>query len=349
VSSLGLDLDGESTGAGLAVRMISSGNKSCGTFITPFISGKYRPTPIKLNVHYQWTLNYDPAANHGNGRFQFVIRGDGTKPEEFEGKTFSVDVPAVIRKEGATFDRFGRMNMGRAGNPLSIYFDDLEYDGMKQDFSRVPNWEGVGNRVSYPERDHPGLQNFGFSADTSFAGGRPGEIGGTFWRTERNPGYYADRIGRLTLNEPLEARGKVIMQIGTPDSGMCLGWFNSAANDIPRHNKDYLGVEIGGPTRIGHYFSPRCATADGTTRKVDKAPILVPGKIYAWSISYDPSANGNNGAVCVTLGSESVTLDLNPGDKARGATFDCFGLASTSPGGGILKIYFDDLLYTAGR
>ncbi|MDB5303161.1 MAG: hypothetical protein JWM97_710 [Phycisphaerales bacterium] len=49
MNSLGLDLDGEPTGARLAVRMISGTNRSCGTFITPFIPGKFRPTPIRAD------------------------------------------------------------------------------------------------------------------------------------------------------------------------------------------------------------------------------------------------------------------------------------------------------------
>jgi hypothetical protein len=29
------------------VRLISGTNKSCGTFVTPFVPGKFRPTPIR--------------------------------------------------------------------------------------------------------------------------------------------------------------------------------------------------------------------------------------------------------------------------------------------------------------
>ena len=47
VSSLGLDLDCEVRGARLALRLITGKNRSCGTFITPFIPGKFRPTPIR--------------------------------------------------------------------------------------------------------------------------------------------------------------------------------------------------------------------------------------------------------------------------------------------------------------
>jgi len=50
----------------------------------------------------------------------------------------------------------------------------------------------------------------------------------------------------------------------------------------------------------------------------------------------------------VTLGDESVTLLLKDGDKQKGARFDRFGLFTAHRGGSYLKIYFDDLRYTAG-
>ena len=46
------------------MRLITDDNKSCGTFITPYLPGKYRPTPIKNDgTRYHWTLRYDPGAN----------------------------------------------------------------------------------------------------------------------------------------------------------------------------------------------------------------------------------------------------------------------------------------------
>src|SRR5262245_54713410 len=47
IGSLGMDLDCEGSGARLAVRLITGQNQSCGTFVTPFVPGKFRPTPIR--------------------------------------------------------------------------------------------------------------------------------------------------------------------------------------------------------------------------------------------------------------------------------------------------------------
>ena len=74
VGSLGIDMDCESHGGRIAVRLITASNQSCGTFITPFIPGKFRPTPIRNDgTRYHWTLAYDPQANNANGRFTFTL------------------------------------------------------------------------------------------------------------------------------------------------------------------------------------------------------------------------------------------------------------------------------------
>src|SRR5262245_61585268 len=96
IASLGLHLDSEHSGGRLAVRLITGQNRSCGTFITPFIPGKFRPTPIRNDgTRYHWTLDYDPNANAGKGRFTFTLRSDGHKPGELE----KPDMPEAHRQE----------------------------------------------------------------------------------------------------------------------------------------------------------------------------------------------------------------------------------------------------------
>jgi len=351
MNSLGLDFDAEGTGSRLAVRLITSANKSCGTFVTPFISGVYRPTPIKNDgTRYHWSLSYDLAANSGNGQIQFTIKSNSAEPEEFEGKVFTVDLPAGLKQEGASFDRFGLMNFMKPGSALTIYFSDLELDGKTVNLTRDPDWIGSGNHNVYQDPEHVGAHNFGFSAQTNFAGGSPGEIGGSFWRTEKGWGYYADQIGALTLDDRLEARGKVVLKVGAPDSGMYLGWFNHAAQDTtPASAGNFLGIYIEGPTSIGHYFRPVYATANGTRAAIDHGPILLPDKVYQWSLSYDPTVADGLGAIRVTLDDESVTLTLKKDNKTLDVQFDRFGLLTANPGGSLVKIFFDDLQYTSAR
>jgi hypothetical protein len=376
-SSLGIRFAGEGSGARLTLQLVTATNQACGTKITPWIvdktktraeGRKFRPTSIKNDgTRYTWTLDYDPAAGDGNGQMQFVIRSNSAKPEEFEGKVFTVDLPKGYREHGTTFDRFGLANSMRPGNPLTIYFDDVEHDGEAQDFSNGADWVGVGNHDSYERREEGGAHDFGFSETTHFAGGSAGEVGGTIWRSGEF-GYYADRVGAdrvgpLSMNDKLEASGKIVLNVGPPDSGMYFGWFNSAEKELsPQQAGNFIGVRVGGPTRVGHYFVPAYATAQSKkpdrgdlqhppriSVERDKGPLLVPQKTFDWKLIYDPAANGGKGAIEATLGDESVTLPLKDGDKSKGATFDRFGLFTTHRGGSYVKIYLDDLRYTTSR
>ncbi len=364
ISSLGMDLDCEASGARLAVRLITAKNQSCGTFITPFIPGKYRPTPIRNDgTRYAWTLDYDPQGAEGKGRFTFTLRGVVPKPGEREDKdlpanvqqeirsrfpvttSFTVDLPAGFKQQGTTFDHFGLMNAMKPGGVVSIYLDDLQYNGRSQDFSQDPHWDAHGNHASYQSKDAPGAHDFGFS-NTNFAGGEPGEVGGTFWRGGKYA-YYAGRVGPLSVDDRLEARGKVLLKVGGPDADMYLGWFNSTNKDQPPNKAgNFLGVHVGGPTRVGHYFQPSFTTAFGNKFQAKTGPILSQGTAYDWSLIYDPNAADGKGAIQVILGKESVVLPLKKGAKAEGAKFDRFGLFTAATGGQMVKIYFDDLKYT---
>lgn len=366
IGSLGMDMDCEPSGARLAVRLITLQNQSCGTFITPFIPGKFRPTPIRNDgTRYRWKLEYDPHAAGGRGQIIFLLQSDAHKPGELERDdmpeshrqesrrrfpsttTFSVDLPEGFKQQGTTFDHFGLMNMMKPGGPMTIYFDDLEYLGRSQDFSRDPNWDASGNHATYEARDVAGAHNFGFS-DTSNAGGKRGEIGGTFWRSGEYA-YYADRVGPLTFEDRLEAGGKVVLKVGAPDADMYLGWFNSADQEkCPLEAGNFLGVHVGGPTRAGHYFHPAYSTGKAARAVAKAGPLLTHDRVYDWSLTYDPLAEGGKGAIHVTLGQESVTLAVRDGEKAQGARFDRFGVFTSNVGGQIVKIYFDDLKYSKG-
>jgi hypothetical protein len=365
IGSLGMDFDFEATGGRLAVRLITGDNKTCGTFITPYLPGKFRPTPLRNDgTRYHWTLDYAPQAGGGNGRFTFTLNSDdhpvrplaaglaeASRQEALSRfpytTTFAVDLAPGFKANGATFDRFGMLNMMKSGGAATMYFDDLHYNGQAQGFIEDPDWAGIGNRATFEEGEQVGAHNFGFSPRTSHAGGLPGEVGGSLWRSG-NFGFYADRLGPLNLERFLEARGKVKLVTAGPDSDMYLGWFNHAAGRKGAGDTENLvGIHVGGPTRIGHYFIPLLVTAQGTVAKVDEGPVLTPGKALDWSLTYDPTAGGGNGALCASLGSESVTLALKPGQKAQGARLDRFGLLTATAGGQMVRIYVDDLTYTA--
>lgn len=365
IGSLGLDFDFEGKGGRLAVRLITAANQSCGTFITPYLPGKYRTTPLRNDgTRYQWTLDYDPAGAGGSGQFTFTLRSDQHPPMVIDSSLpaasqeeerarfptttkFTVDLTPGFRQSGATFDRFGMLNGMKAGGNATIFFDDLQYNGETQDFTKDPSWVAAGNRDAYEDREQTGAHDFGYSPQTNLAGGAAaGEIGGGMWRSGEL-GSYADPVGPLNLEQRLEARGKVRMVTAGPDSDIQLGWFNSEHDQDAADTRNFVGIHVGGPTRVGHYFIPQFANAKGSIGKVEKGPLLTPGKVFDWSIVYDPAANGGLGEVSVTLGEETATLRLKPGQKAAGASLDRFGLFTSTSGGQMVKLYLDDLTYSA--
>jgi hypothetical protein len=364
ISSFGLNFGFERGGGRLLATVITDDDKSCGTFLTPYLPGKYRPTTLKNDgTRYDWTMNYDQDGARGNGQFTLTLRSDQHKagpldtnlPANAQAEalkrfpytnTFVVDLTPGLKAQGATMDRFGVCNATKGGGAVTMLFSNLTLDGKPIDLSTDPKWIGHGNHVSFEDDDVTTAHHFGYSPDTHFAGGAAGEIGGSIWRGGKFA-YYADRIGPLNLEQRLEAKGKVMLATAAPDSDICMGWFNSAASKTNGHGdtQDFVGVHIGGPTRIGHYFIPVFAASSGDRKIVKQGgPILVPGKATDWSIVYDPS---DDGKISVTLGAESYTMALRPGQKAEGAKFDRFGLFNLAHKGGLVKLYIDDVEFTA--
>jgi hypothetical protein len=219
------------------------------------------------------------------------------------------------------------------------------------DFSDDPGWEARGNKGEFAERTIRPLHDFGYSR-TQFAGGGKGEIGGILWRDEK-PAYYADRVGPFTLNDGLSASGRLAFTGAGSDSGIYFGWFdskskqNKTAPDHVEPQKNFLAIAVEGPSRAGHYFRPGYATSAGAGELKEKGPLIYPdGQSHEWALHYSPAGAGGNGQITVKFDGDLQTLDLRPGHKQSGATFDRFGLFNMQSGGWHVVLYLDDLKYT---
>ena len=108
-----------------------------------------KPTGVRIprdGTRHTWTLTYDGQANDGNGAIQFAL--DGEKP-------FIANLPARAadhKAKAATFDRFGLLQTQASSDPLTLYLDDLQYDGKMQDFTADPGWKNGGGEPA-PEPD----------------------------------------------------------------------------------------------------------------------------------------------------------------------------------------------------
>ncbi|MDE0397260.1 MAG: hypothetical protein OXL96_05575 [Candidatus Poribacteria bacterium] len=299
---------------------------------------KTPPEQADGTVH-TWSLTYDPSGAAGNGEITFLM----------DGNTYTVPLAPGHKADGATFNRFGMLNMQIAGKGMNVYLDDLSIDGKTYDFTDDPSWEENGNRVTFDDREIRPYHNFGWS-ETNHAGGTLGEIGGLIWRAdERKPeqaGYYADQIGHLTMDNTLEAAGKVAMLRASADSAVLIGWFNSETY-IGAPPKNFVGIMVEGPSRIGHYFRPVYANAKGQYEIMETGPVIKPSRIsHRWRLAYVPDANNGHGQMIVTFNDETISLNLKPNVRADGAVFDRFGMLSFQRGGHFVDIYFDDISYT---
>lgn len=305
--------------------------------------------PSGLKV-YRWQMHYDPAGNKGGGVITATI----------DGKTSVCHLDAGHKSDGATFDRFGILNvMKSADSGSEIYVDDLTINGRRETLDADPKWDGRNNRATYRTNNVRPRFDFGFSA-THFAGGKgAGELGGLVFRGDcRYPdrmAYYADRVGPLTLDERIRASGKVALRRGVSDSTTLFGFFNAAAamRANPSQNQalpeGVMGINIEGPSSEGFCFYPvsRLPGRDGVvSADLRGVRILPDGASHDWTFTYDPAGGGGRGRITVTLDGQRIHLELNDGDKTRGATFDRFGIVTPWIDGNGQAVYFDDLTYS---
>jgi hypothetical protein len=345
-NSFGFRLDGN--GGGGYWLFFEYGTKNYLTGGGGAMEGRYQVTKTKPfmpdGTQHVWTLEYDPDGAGGNGVMRMTI--DGVLWEEA--------LKQGHKQDGATFDRFGIWNVQTTGGGMDVWYDDLEVNGDHFTFDADPKWEGKGNDVEFPDRVRRPLQDFGFTP-TNFAGGKgAGELGGVIWR-DYKAAWYADRVGRLSLDDELRASGTIAFTRQGSDSAVWLGWFDSASKPdragakAPQIDKNLLGIVIEGPSRIGHYFRQGYRTNDGGGLIADHGPVIRPdGKPHRWTMHYRPTGGANNaGVIDVTLDDEKVTLDLRPEDRKRGAAFDRFGLFNVQEGGHYVEVFLDDLTYTS--
>jgi hypothetical protein len=258
-------------------------------------------------------------------------------------------------REPVYMDRFGIFNFQMYHNAITFFASDLTVNGHKVNLSKDPAWEARGNRVEFAEQDFH-RQDYGYS-ETNWAGERIGEIGGQFSNVEAvDPlaGYYADEIGKLTLDDPISFSGQVCFTADSTDSGMQIGYFNAEAAmaQWDPHNPfrtipNSIGVQIEGSASSGKRFMPQINTGKNTGATKDDIPFNPTKERHLFKFRYDPTANDHVGRITLTLDDKTSTLDLTPKQRAEGAHLDHFGVTNLRAGGKFVVVYFDDLTYTA--
>jgi hypothetical protein len=310
------------------------------------------PAPLK-----PWSLEYLPdGGTWGVGLLRITV----------DGLTAETSLKPEQRADGATFDRFGLLNVQLDGPPLTVYVSNLVVDGQAVDLTADPGWEASNSMlIGAPDCMVNERHRFGYSSGTQGAGGDPGEIGGIVWRSEGNkaPAFYGDAVGPLTLEDVLYAEGRLSLERATVDSNMFIGWFN-ALTDAPKDEgvpANLLAAGIGGPSEWGFRFFPvwhSSGAPRSTFSDHRNAPLLTPKRtVWRFWICYVPAADPLLQPGRLTVGLEDpgdllpaseVTINVTKKAREAGAAFNRFGIRNGEKGGRSVTLYLDDLRYTAG-
>ncbi len=222
-----------------------------------------------------------------------------------------------------------------------------------ESFDSDPLWPGVNNRRAREEEPVTIRQDFGYS-DSANAGGRPGELGG-FISPAGEAAYYSRVLDQATFDTPLRASGT----LACPDGSfhVLLGFFNARAtkewrtpNTIAlrlngRGDHFYTYVEYcTSRWRAGGDTTPFPSKEDPATGRRNLIGFPSGGKVYRWTLAYDPAGSDGRGMVTASIDDNAAVCVLDEGHRSDGAVFDRFGLLnvikSADTGG---EMYLDDI------
>ena len=198
-----------------------------------------------------------------------------------------------------------------------------------ENFDKDPGWEGHNNRSVRPEIIR---QDFGWSAGTTHAGGSAGELGGLI-NPAAEPAYYGKKFPAQSLNDVLTASGTLMVEKGVGHT--LIGFFDARTlNEWRTPNTIALRINQRGDVFHCHleYCTRKWRASAGIIDRYDKvrdrmdAKELPGGRLYAWSLKYDPNGNGGRGLVTATLDGDMASCELSAGHKADGAEFNHFGV-----------------------
>ena len=306
---------------------------------------------LACDTVHPWTMTYDPNGAQGRGSVRVTLGGE----------ELIMNLDPGHKADGATFNRFGILNVLKsADGGGSIWLDDLNVNGTMLAFDSDPKWEELANRRTYQTLNIRPVFDFGYASTRHAGGAAAGELGGLLFRgDERHPNalaYYGDVIGDLSLNDALQASGKVAMRRGVSDSTVLFGFFHST-DSIRRSDaqksgipENFMGIAIEGPSSQGFYFYPvygldRDSQGEVGAYTKDPPRIYPDGASHDWTMRYEPDAKGG-GRVRVTLDGKAIEIAMPPEHRAMGGRFNRFGFVTTHIDGNGQEVFLDDLTYT---
>src|SRR5690606_32351329 len=96
--------------------------------------------------------------------------------------------------------------------------------------------------------------------------------------------------------------------------------------------------------RAGGDTTPFPSRSDPETGRTGLVGYPSGGRVYPFTLEYDPEGNGGRGVIVATIGEDRAVCELAEGHKADGATFDRFGILNVVKSADDRgELYFDDL------
>ncbi len=208
-----------------------------------------------------------------------------------------------------------------------------------ENFDTEPgNWEGVNNRCTH-FAPRPVTQDFRYSADTSHAGGAPGEMGGRI-QAAAEPAFCAYRLPkRMTFDDALHASGRIYIAKGS--GNFLLGFFNAGTLNEWR-TPNTMVARLNGRGEEGFHCHAEYGTSmwrfeAGVIGEIVRgqrieARALPADTAYEWKMEYDPKGGDGYGLLTFSLNGEKAVCTLLPEHRADGASFTHFGVLPVMKG-----------------
>jgi hypothetical protein len=223
----------------------------------------------------------------------------------------------------------------------------------RENFDKDPGWDGYNNRSAKPETIR---QDFGWSATTTNGGGAAGEIGGSIMPAAE-PAWYAKKFPARKFSDVVTASGTLMVEKGAGHT--LIGFFNARTlNEWRTPNTIVLRINQRGEVFHCHveYCTGKWRASAGIIGQYDKVrdrmspKELQCGRVYAWSLKYDPNGSNGLGQVTATVDGDTASFELSAGHKLDGAEFNHFGILNVmkqfdSPG----RLWMDNVSINGER
>ncbi len=224
-----------------------------------------------------------------------------------------------------------------------------------QRFDRDPDWDGHRNRL-LPENTRTVVQRFGWN-HSAHAGGRPGEIGGRVQRSLTRARYSFELPKSKTLDDSLQASGRLAVSDCDGSAGALIGWFHESSDGWRTPSSVAMRVDGNGSTywMFAEYGTRNRKTggigafAGERYQTTETRPFPADGAVHHWEMDYDPDARDGLGELRFRIDDRSYLLPVSAAAREDGALFNRFGIWNQQATGGGLTLWLDDLTIDGRR